>query len=91
MSAQFLIREPEQVGPNVCVVDHLDPPDVDSLWLPIAKPCWICENPTCWVELNFESHICPGQCTREAWRQYWEATREIEERYGPLTEFQYPE
>lgn len=89
-SLQLQIRMPDHVSPNVCVeLEHPDHPD--SMWFMTEKPCWICGQPTTWVELNFQTWVCVGVCTERAWQKYWEANREIEKRYSPLTTFEDPE
>jgi hypothetical protein len=88
-SLQLQIRQPDHVSPNMCV--ELEHPDHrDSMWFMTEKPCWICGKPTTWVELNFQAWVCTGACTDEAWRRYWEADREIDRLYGPLTDFGAP-
>lgn len=47
----------------------------DSLWLGIYSPCMMCRQQTTWVELNFNGPLCPGECTDQLWREYWEASR----------------
>lgn len=32
--------------------------------------CWICHLPTRAIELNFETHIHRGLCSRIAWRRF---------------------
>lgn len=89
MALELHVKAPDHVGMNMCVeVEHPDHPD--SMWFMTEKKCWICDEPTTWVELNFQAWVCLGACTDEAWRRYWEANREIEERYGPLTNFTGP-
>ena len=33
--------------------------------------CASCGEATSWVEVNFETHLCPGVCTDNLWRHYW--------------------
>lgn len=37
--------------------------------------CWVCRFPTRSIELNFETHIHRGICSRIAWRRYERALR----------------
>ena len=52
----------EKLTPNHILV--LDKP---------PEECWICGDPTRWIEVNFETRMCPGPCADEAWGRYWAA------------------
>lgn len=32
--------------------------------------CWHCEKPTRYVEVNFETYLCPGECTNSKLVEY---------------------
>jgi hypothetical protein len=47
----------------------------------VEAPCWMCQKPTKWVEVNFEAHLCSPECVDQAWGEFFEAI----ERQPPLT------
>lgn len=44
-----------------------------------VRPCWHCGKPTPWIEINFETNLCPGACNDAKTAEWWEADR----RAGP--------
>lgn len=40
-----------------------------------AGACWDCGRTTFWLDMSFYTHICSGQCIRNKWNEYWEATK----------------
>lgn len=39
------------------------------------RPCWHCGRPTHWLELNFGTSLCPGDCTDAKWAEFDEYNR----------------
>jgi hypothetical protein len=56
----------EGVGPGELEIQGLD----GFLWVPFAKPCWHCGEPTCWIDLAFETNLCPGRCSEKKYDEY---------------------
>lgn len=44
------------------------------------RPCWHCEQPTRFLEVNFEAPLCPGACTEAKEAEYWQALSEEHRR-----------
>lgn len=42
-----------------------------------ARPCWHCEHPTRFLEVNFEAPLCPGACTEAKEEEYWHALADL--------------
>ena len=34
------------------------------------KPCWNCEEPTNWIDLNFGAYLCSEECERQKWSEF---------------------
>jgi len=47
----------------------------------IKLPCWICGEPTSWLEVSFEAPICSEECDDKAWKQYSNACTESYRKY----------
>lgn len=45
------------------------------LWVPYERPCMYCDEPTTWVEINFEGPLHPGHCNGAMWQVYIQAER----------------
>lgn len=45
-------------------------------------PCWDCGEPTCFVEINFEAWLHPGDCEANKDREYWAAVYATRQRHG---------
>lgn len=40
------------------------------LWTRESKPCWHCGEPCNWIDIDFESSLHPGPCSRAKWDEY---------------------
>lgn len=42
--------------------------------------CWICKEVTHFVDIHFEVNICSEECSKIAWKRYWDAERKVIKR-----------
>jgi hypothetical protein len=45
----------------------------DHIWCWDRGKCWRCDCQTHWVEVNYQSRLCRGRCTREVDAEYFTA------------------
>ena len=50
-------------------------PEHEVIALEATRPCWHCEHPTRWCEVNFEAHLCSEECNDAKWKEYFAALR----------------
>lgn len=41
------------------------------------RPCFICGEPTIFIEMDYECPLHPGPCEREMDRQFWKASAAV--------------
>lgn len=46
-----------------------------SITTDLPGNCWVCEQPTFFVDISFETRICSGICEWAAWEAYGLALR----------------
>lgn len=55
----------------------------DFIWVPYDQPCFVCGQPTTWIDLAFEGPVHPGRCSERAWDDYAWANMLSTLRHGP--------
>ena len=49
------------------------PNDDGTIKVGTTRPCWNCQQPTAYVDLNFEAHLCSETCRDLKWAEYFDA------------------
>lgn len=44
------------------------------------KPCWRCGNPTRFIDIDFQAHLCPGACTEAKTEEFFDAVAGLSRR-----------
>lgn len=42
----------------------------------VAEPCWHCKEPTEFVDIDFQAHLCSDECQKAKWDEYCAAYKE---------------
>lgn len=50
--------------------------DNEHFWIWKPGRCWNCKWPCFWSEINFQTYIHPGKCSKAKWLEYDEAERD---------------
>jgi len=50
-----------------------------------SRPCWECERPTAFVDLDFQAHLCSPECRDLKWNEYFRALSANARYYEGMT------
>ena len=78
----------EEMYPDAVKWDQPAEPQHMVMKVETAEPCWHCQKPTTWIEINFEAFLCSPECDDAKWNEYWEACRRSDERAGKRNAFE---
>jgi len=55
-----------------------DQPEGEDVFRGKGEPgkCWMCEHPTAWIDLSFQTYLCSEECSKAAWDDYFTYCRE---------------